>query len=110
MLKPLIELIRAYVTSGTCIHGGDTTVRALGKIRTTTGRLSTDCATSVRSARRPSGGDVLLLGRLGRGAFEPLPGLPGRDPPGRRLYAGEGRASCRVPPTRERCSTARSPT
>jgi len=40
-LKPLIELIRAHVMSGTRIHGDDTTVPVLAKMRTTTGRLWT---------------------------------------------------------------------
>jgi transposase len=40
-LKPLIELIRAHVLSGDRIHGDDTTVPVLAKLRTTTGRLWT---------------------------------------------------------------------
>jgi transposase len=40
-LKPLIELIRAHVMSGARIHGDDTTVPVLAKMRTTTGRLWT---------------------------------------------------------------------
>jgi len=40
-LKPVIELIRAHVMSGKRIHGDDTTVPVLAKMRTTTGRLWT---------------------------------------------------------------------
>jgi len=40
-LAPLVALIRAHVLSAARIHGDDTTVRVLAKLRTTTGRLWT---------------------------------------------------------------------
>jgi hypothetical protein len=40
-LKPLIALIRAHVMNAARIHGDDTTVPVLAKMRTTTGRLWT---------------------------------------------------------------------
>jgi transposase len=40
-LAPLVALIRAHVLGAARIHGDDTTVRVLAKLRTTTGRLWT---------------------------------------------------------------------
>ncbi len=88
-LMPLYELIKAHVFAAERIHGDDTTVPVLAKVKTRTGRIWT----YVRDDRPFGGADaarrgVLLLARSRR--------HPSRAASRRLLRDSAGRRLCRV--------------
>src|SRR5215510_13990119 len=85
-LMPLYELIKTHVFAAERIHGDDTTVPVLAKIKTRIGRLWT----YVRGDRPfggkdPAGGRVLLLAGSSEHPSRAASRRLLRDPAGRRL-------------------------
>ena len=85
-LTPLYELIKAHVFAAERIHGDDTTVPVLAKVKTAD-RADLDLCPRRPAVRRPgaAGGGVLLLAGSGRHPSRAASRRLLRDPAGRRL-------------------------
>jgi transposase len=85
-LRPLYELIKAHVFAAERIHGDDTTVPVLAKVKTRTGRIWT----YVRDDR-PFGGDAppaaVFFYSPDRASIHPEQHLAGYDVPGCRKFS-----------------------